>query len=71
MHTILTARHPPAWLSVGLADAFRRLHPQTRGFTYTATNSSSSARIDRWHVSDSLLSDISAASATDVMLSDH
>ena len=60
----------PFQQALGLQDAFRRLHPQAREFTYTATNSSSSARIDRWLVSDSLFSDVSAASVT-VMLSDH
>ncbi len=61
----------PLQQALGLQDAFRRLHPQAREFTYTATNSASSARIDRWLVSDSLLPDVSAASVTDLILSDH
>ena len=46
------ARHPPAWLPIrpfqqalGLQNASRRLHPQARKFTCTATNSSSSELI--------------------------
>ena len=61
----------PFQQALGLQDAFRRLHPEAREFTYTATNSSSSARIDRWLISDSLLHSISAASVTGLVLSDH
>ena len=32
--------------ALGLQDVFRRLHPQAREFTHTATSGSSSARID-------------------------
>ncbi|KAA6424146.1 MAG: hypothetical protein FRX49_06105 [Trebouxia sp. A1-2] len=52
-------------------DAFRCLHPQAKEFTHTATNNASSARIDRWLVSDGLLPSVSAASVTDLILSDH
>ena len=61
----------PLQQALGLQDAFRRLHPQAREFSHTATSGASSARIDRWLVSDSLLSDVSAASVTDLILSDH
>ena len=57
--------------ALGLQDAFRCLQPQAREFTHTATNNASSARIDRWLVSDSLLPNVSAASVTDLILSDH
>ncbi len=42
--------------------------PEVREFTYTATNDSSSVRAD---MSDSLLNTNSAASVTDLILSDH
>jgi len=61
----------PFQQALGLQDAFRCLHPQAREFTHTATNNASSARIDRWLVSDSLLPNVSAASVTDLILSDH
>ncbi|KAA6418027.1 MAG: hypothetical protein FRX49_12027 [Trebouxia sp. A1-2] len=57
--------------ALGLQDAFRCLHPQARQFNHTATNNASSARTDRWLVSDSLLPSFSAASVTDLILSDH
>ncbi len=56
---------------LSLQDAFRCLHPQAREFTHTATNNVTSARIDRWLISDSLLPDVSSASVTDIILSDH
>ena len=40
-------------------------------FTHTATSGSSSARIDRWLVSDSLLSAVSAATVSDTKPGDH
>ena len=61
----------PFQQALGLQDAFRCLHPQARESTHTATNNASSARIDRWLVSDSLLPNVSAASVTDLILSDH
>ncbi len=61
----------PFQQALSLQDAFRCLHPQAREFTHTATNNASSARIDRWFISDSLLPDFSAASVTDIILSDH
>ena len=45
----------PLQQALGLQDAFRHLHPDAREFTRTATSGASSARIDRWLVSDSLL----------------
>ena len=47
-----------------LASASEGVHP----YSY---HNASSARIDRWLVSDSLLSNVSAASVTDLILSDH
>ncbi|KAA6416665.1 MAG: hypothetical protein FRX49_13364 [Trebouxia sp. A1-2] len=61
----------PFQQALGLQDAFRCLHPQAKEFTHTATNNASSARIDRWLVSDGLLPSVSAASVTDLILSDH
>ena len=61
----------PLQLALGLQDAFRHLHPHAMEFTHTATTGSSSARIDRWLVSDSLLSTISAASISDTRPADH
>ena len=61
----------PLQQALGLQDAFRHLHPQAREFTHTATSGSSSARIDRWLVTDSLLPDISAATVSDLRPSDH
>ncbi len=61
----------PFQQALSLQDAFRCLHPQARDFTNTATNNASSAIIDRWLVSDGLLPNISAASVTDLILSDH
>ncbi len=61
----------PFQQALSLQDAFRCLHPPAREFTHTATNNASSARIDRWLVSDSLLPNVSAASVTYLMLSDH
>ncbi|KAA6412934.1 MAG: hypothetical protein FRX49_13766 [Trebouxia sp. A1-2] len=61
----------PFQQALGLQDAFRCLHPQAKEFTYTATNNASSARIDRWLVSDGLLPSVSAASVSDLILSDH
>ena len=61
----------PLQQALGLQDAFRQLHPQAREFTHTATSGSSSARIDRWLVTDSLLPDISAATVSDLRPSDH
>ena len=51
----------PFQQALSLQDAFRCLHRclQARDFTHTATNNASSARIDRWLVSDSLLPKIS------------
>ncbi len=61
----------PFQQALSLQDVFRCLHPQAREFTHTATNNASTARIDRWLVSDSLLPDVSAASVTDLILSNH
>ncbi len=62
----------PFQQALSLQDAFRCLHPQARiEFTHTATNIASSARIDRWLFSDSLLPNVSAASVTGLILSDH
>ncbi len=61
----------PLLSGVSAYAAFRWLHPQAREFTHTATNNASSARIDRWLVSDSLLPNVSAAPVTDLILSDH
>ena len=61
----------PFQQTLSLQDSFRCLHPQAREFTHTATDNASSARIDRWLVSDSLLPNVSAASVTDLILSDH
>jgi len=63
-----SARH---YHVAGWAPVRRCLHPQAREFLHTATNNASSARIDRWLVSDSLVPDVSAASVTDLILSDH
>ena len=60
----------PFQQALSLQDAFRCLHPQAREITHTTTNNASSATIDRWLVSDSLLPSVSAASLTD-LLSDH
>ena len=61
----------PLQQALGLQDAFRQLHPQAREVTHTATSGSSSASIDRWLVTDSLLPDISAATVSDLRPSDH
>ncbi len=61
----------PFQQALSLQDAFRCLHPQTRELTHTATKNASSARIDRWLVSDSLLPSVSVASVTDLILIDH
>ncbi len=61
----------PLQQALGLQDAFRCLHPRAREFTHTATNNASSARIDRWLVSDSLLPNVSATSVTNLILSDQ
>ena len=61
----------PLQQALGLHDAFRLLHPTAQDFTYTATTGASSARLDRWLVSDSLLTAISAASVTDTRPGDH
>ena len=61
----------PLQQSLGLQDAFRHLHPSAREFTHTATSGSSSARIDRWLVTDSLLPDVNAATVPDIKPSDH
>ena len=45
----------PLQQALELLDAFRHLHPQASEFTHTATSGSSSARIDRWLVSNSLV----------------
>ena len=52
-------------------DAFRHLHPDAHEFTHTATSGSSSAKIDRWLVSDILLSAVSAATVSDTKPGDH
>ena len=65
------ASRPPVLVPPLKQDAFRHLHPQAREFTHTATSGSSSARIDRWLVTDSLLPDISAATVSDLRPSDH
>ena len=54
----------PLQPALGLQDAFRHLHPDVHEFTHTATSGSSSARVDRWLVSDSLLSAVSAAAVS-------
>ena len=61
----------PLQQALGLQDAFRHLHPDAREFTHTTTSGSSSARIDRWLVSDSLLSAVSAATISDTKPGDH
>ena len=61
----------PLQQALGLQDAFRHLHPSAREFTHTATSGSSSARIDRWLVTDSLLPDVNAATVSDIKPSDH
>ena len=61
----------PLQQALGLQDAFRHLHPDAHEFTHTATSGSSSARIDRWLVSDSLLSAVSAATVSDTRPGDH
>ena len=61
----------PLQQTLGLQDAFRHLHPDAREFTHTATSGSSSARIDRWLVSDNLLSAVSAAAVSDTRPGDH
>ena len=61
----------PLQQALGLQDAFRHLHPDAHEFTHTATSGSSSARIDRWLVSDSLLSAVSAATVSDTEPGDH
>ena len=61
----------PLQQALGLQDAFRHLHPDAHEFTHTATSGSSSARIDRWLVSDSLLSAVSAATVSDTKPGDH
>ena len=61
----------PLQQALGLQDVFRHLHPQAREFTHTATSGSSSARIDRWLVTESLLPDVSAATISDLRPSDH
>ena len=61
----------PLQQALGLQDVFRHLRPDAREFTHTATSGSSSARIDRWLVSDSLLSAVSAAAVSDTRPGDH
>ena len=61
----------PLQHALGLHDAFRLLHPAASEFTFTATSGSSSARLDRWLVSDSLLTAVKAASVTDTRPGDH
>ena len=61
----------PLQQALGLQNAFRHLQPQAREFTHTATSGSSSARIDRWLVNDSLLPGVSAASVSEIRPSDH
>ena len=61
----------PLQQALDLQDAFRLLHPAVREFTHTATTGSSSARIDRWLVSGSLMSTVSSASVTDTKPADH
>ena len=61
----------PLQQALGLQDAFRHLHPDAHEFTHIATSGSSSARIDRWLVSDSLLSAVSAATVSDTRPGDH
>ena len=61
----------PLQQALGLLDAFRHLHPQASEFTHTATSGSSSARIDRWLVCDSLVSAVSAATVSDFQPADH
>ena len=61
----------PLQQALGLLDAFRHLHPQASEFTHTATSGSSSARIDRWLVSDSLVSVVSATTVSDFQPADH
>ena len=61
----------PLQQALGLLDAFRHLHPQASEFTHTATSGSSSTRIDRWLVSDSLVSAVSAATVSDFQPADH
>ena len=57
--------------ALGLHDVFRLLHPTATDFTHTATTGCSSARLDRWLVSDSLLTAVSAATITDTRPGDH
>ena len=61
----------PMQQALGLQDAFRHLHPNAREFTHTATSGTSSARIDRWLVTDSLLPTINTAAVSDLRPSDH
>ena len=61
----------PLQQALGLQDAFRHLHPDAHEFTHTATSASSSARIDKWLVSDILLSAVSAATVSDTKPGDH
>ncbi|KAL3147147.1 hypothetical protein ABBQ32_002656 [Trebouxia sp. C0010 RCD-2024] len=61
----------PLQQALGLEDAFWHLHPHASEFTHTATSGSSSARIDRWLVTDSLLPVVSAAAVSDIKPSDH
>ena len=61
----------PLQQALDLQDAFRLLHPAAKEFTHTATTGSSSARIDRWLVSSSLMSTVTSASVTDTQPADH
>ena len=61
----------PLQQALGLQVAERNLQPQEREFTHTATSGSSSARIDRWLVTDSLLPNVSATLVSDIRPSDH
>ena len=62
----------PLQQGLGLVDAYRHLHPTGQDVTHIATSGQSSARIDRWLVSDSLLPEVSKASViTDPKPSDH
>ena len=61
----------PLQQAFGLHDAFRLLHPTVKEFSHTATTGASSARLDRWLVSDSLLTAVSAATVADTKPGDH
>ena len=61
----------PLQQHLDLQDAFRLLHPTLKEITQTATTGASSARIDRWLVSGSLMSAVTSASVTDTKPADH